>query len=200
VTLAISVFAGLADFGQQFAAELLAGTVVATAAYLVIERRLKLKQERRHARELSYDALEALRDELTHNRELATALRGSLPAGALPYLAFEVSGWEVVSQAPFLTSLEPATVKSLVGAYRRLRGANQQHAQLFDLTYGPTSTLSFVIAGASETPDMRKRFERLGERRDDLRQRLVKRVEDLLPHLDSALAHVDSELGAVRRT
>jgi hypothetical protein len=194
----VGVLADIGDIGEGFVSEFLAGALVAFLAYIVIERRLRLRRDRQRRTEVSRIALKTLRDELAHNRELAKTMRENLPAGALPYLGFELGGWALVAQAPVFTTLEPSTVESLLDAYRRLRAANEQHALLFDLTYGATSALSFLLAGASESPETRRTFERIGDRRADLQRRLLSRVEDLSPIVDWAISEVDAELAEVR--
>ena len=99
-----------------------------------------------------------------------------------------------MSQVPVLTVLDPGTTKSLVDAYVRLRAANDQHRLLFDFMYGPTGTLSYLIAGTSATPEGRLSFRRLEDRRNDLRDRLLRRVEELEPYVETALSQVEEGL------
>jgi hypothetical protein len=179
---------------SDIVANAIGGLVAAMVVYFVIEHRLRLNRERRHRAEVSRDILEALREELEHNREIAREMRTHLPEGALPYDAFELGGWTLVSQVPVVTTLEPQTVQTLFEAYRRLRGANEQHDLLLDLMYGPTGTLSAVLATTSITGESRDGLERLEKRRSGLRNRLIKRVETLEPYLDSALDEIRREL------
>ena len=189
---------GVGQFGLEVLAEviggLLSGLIVAILVYVAIERRFRLGQERAQRVELARDVLLAVRDELARNQQVVTALRTHLPEGTLPYTAFEVTGWELVSQSPVFTVLDPATTKALLEVYVRLRAANDQHALLLDLTYGPTSTLSFLIAQAAPQDQARQALRRIEERRTDLRNRLVRRVAELDSPLATAAKQVNDKL------
>ena len=181
-------------FLNDLAANAVGGLIGGAVVYFVIEHRLRLNLDRRRRTEVSRNILKALREELEHNREVARKLLKHLPEKALPYDAFELGGWTLVSQAPVVTTLEPQTIQTLFEAYRRLRGANEQHDLLLDLTYGPTGTLSAVLATTSVSGEAREGLERLEKRRQGLRDRLRRRVEVLEPDLDSALEAIRREL------
>lgn len=180
----------------DIAVNAIGGLIAATVLYFVIEHRLRLRRERRHRVEISRDILETLREELEHNREVARQLSRHLPEGALPYDAFELGGWTLMSQVPVITTLEPQTVRKLFEVYRGLRGANEQHALLLDLMYGPTATLSTLFATSSMTGESSDGRERIEKRRAGLRDRLVRRVDALQPYLDSALQQIHQELSS----
>jgi hypothetical protein len=180
------------DFLSSTLAEVVGGGLVAVLLYFLIERRLRLNEERSRRAQVAAAVLSALRRELAHNGRVAEALREHLPRGDLPYERFETSGWALVSQVGGLTALDSATVRVLLDAYPRIRSANDQHELLVDLTYGATGAVTFVIARSSERG--RETFQRLDERRADLRGRLLRRVEELEPVLRDAIARVDAEL------
>lgn len=172
--------------------------MVASVAFFLIERRFRIREEQTKRTETAKGILRALRDELEHNSRIAESLRENLPKEALPYSGFQLNGWTLLSQVPAFTAISASTVNRLLDAYLRTRSANEQHALLFDLTYGATGALSFVIAGAAPGQEGRMTFQRLEERRDDLRKRLLHRVEELQPFLADALQEVEAELGEPR--
>ena len=172
----------------------IAGVVVALAAYLLIERRLQLRRDRQRRAEVTEDILAAVRDELAYNKRVAEAMLANLPEGAITSAALEDTSWTLVSQVPVFTVLEPKTLEALLDTYLRVRTVNKQHALLFDFTYGPTAALSFLVA--SQSADGHESFQRLVRARDDLRARLLRRVEDLVPRLDEATRRVGEELRA----
>ena len=193
------MIAAIPDFWQAVLSGLLVNVIVVSAGYFVVERRLKLREDRANRVAISRDILKTVHDELAHNREVAASLIEHLPQGALPYLGFQVNGWTLIAQVPAFTALGPATIKSLLDAYLRFQDANEQHSLLLDFTYGSTGTLAFLIATSSPSPDGKTNLQRLEERRDDLRKRLLVRVTELKPHVDVALSTVQEELDASLR-
>jgi hypothetical protein len=184
----------LSNAAANLIGDLVAGGLVAVGVYLVIERRLRLQQERANRAEIGRGILSALADELRYNIRVADTLLEHLPKGALLYSGFEMNGWTLVSQVPAIATLDPSTVKALLDAYLRLRSANEQHRLLFDFTYGGTGAISFLVAGTTTAPEGRAAFQRIEDQRVDLRERLLRRVEDLVPHLRVALDQVEHEL------
>lgn len=184
-----------ADLVGPFAAEAAAGIVVAAAAYFLIERRLQLRRDRAQRVEINRGFLAVVRGELERNLEAAEKMRQTLPRGDLPYEAFDLGAWSLLSQAPVLAVVSRDAVQSIVDTYVRLRAANDQHALLFDFNYGSTAALAVVIAGGSSAKGARSGYAQLEKQRDDLRERLSRRIEDLEPRLRTALTAVDRELG-----
>jgi hypothetical protein len=183
--------------GGNIVAELIgvvASAVVGIVIYLGIEHRLSIQRDRLSQRAIGQAILSALSDELSDNLRVAEGLQEYLPRNVLPYSAFEVNGWNLVSQVPAITTLEANAVKALVEAYGGLRSANEQHRLLFDFTYGGTAAISFVMAGTATTPEGRAAFQRIEDQRRDLRDRLIRRVENLIPTLRSTLSLVHEEL------
>jgi hypothetical protein len=184
----------LTDFANSVLANIIGGALVAFAVYFVIERRFRIREEQAKRTQTAHGILHALRDELEHNKRVADALLEHLPKQALPYSGFELTGWTLLSQVPAFTAISASTVNALLDAYLRIRSANEQHALLFDLTYGATGAISFAIAGAATDQAGRTTFLRLEERRDDLRERLLRRVDELKAYLGVALDEVNRDL------
>lgn len=181
-------------FGYQLVATVLANLAVAGMVFFFIERRFQLGAQRAQRAELAIDMLGAVKSELELNRQVAETMRVNLPKGVLPYTAFEVTGWDLLSQSQVFTALEAATTKPLVEVYGALRAANDQHAMLLDLMYGPTSALAFLTAQAAPRDHAENAMRRIDERRGDLRDRLLRRIEYLEPILSTTIDQIDTEL------
>jgi hypothetical protein len=184
----------LRDLVSALIAELAAGLMLAALAYFYLESLLDVRRERKQRFALSRDFLAVVGDELKRNREARDVLEENLRRGALPYQAFEVGGWSLLSQAPVLTAVGRDTVKDLTHVYVKLRAANEQHALLFDFTYGSTGALSVLLAAGSMTPAARSGYAQIEARREDLKERLLKRIEDLREPLERAGDAVTTEV------
>jgi hypothetical protein len=187
------VFAFWSDVLSGTVADLIGGALVALLAYALIERRLRLREDRARRAELTRAILAAVEDELHRNAGVADALIEHLPNGSLPYSRFGTESWPLVAQIPALTALDGRTVKALLATYILTREANEQHSLLLDLTYGATGAVAFLVASTS-TESGASSFRRFDERRDDLRARLLRRVEDLRPHLQETARLVADQL------
>jgi hypothetical protein len=164
-------------------------------AYLVIERRLHLRQERERREEVVGDVLEIVQRELEFNVTRAQALVAHLPRGQIPYPAFDANGWRLISQAPVLTAMHPDSLDILTKTYNRLRAANELYWEVYDLLNGSTAILAAFLATSEAADDPLSRFDEL---RLGRRDRLVERIEELRPVLDEAVARVARDLSSRR--
>jgi hypothetical protein len=176
----------------------IAPLVVGGLVYVAIERKLVMRAEKARRLAVRAGVLAAVLDELRLNRAVAQRLLEHLPNAAIPFAGFETSGWTLVSQIAGLTALDVVTVKELIDVYVRVRAAHDQHLLLVDLTYGATGATVFVIA-SSGAREGREAFERFDARREDLRGRLLRRVEELEPRLAEAIRTVEGQLAGFTR-
>jgi hypothetical protein len=188
------LFAG--DFAEavwsNFLGSLAAGTIIAAAAYFIIDRRLR-RTEQRHARqELVAAVLREVRRELEHDRRQARILLEHVPHDELPVPLFDVNGWTLLMQADVLTALDAETLEILVKTYNRLRTSNDQWSVASDLHAGPSAVIAYGLGTLVQAA-----MERFTTHRRAIFKSLAGRVEELVPVLDDALAAVDSQLASI---
>jgi hypothetical protein len=186
-----------ADFVSVVLANIVSGALVAAGAYLLVERRFNLRRERDARREMMWDALSAIRDELKSNRERVDLFTEHLSSTELPYPPFEASGWDLLSQAQVFTILSPETAASLVKLYKQLATINAYYGDVQDFMFGrtavsaATSLATLAVLNESAYQSQRDRFE---HRRLLMLQRLGERVRDLAPLLEETEKVVEDEL------
>jgi hypothetical protein len=197
------------DFGIQVGAGvvagLVAGAILLSLGYWLIDRRLHLKARRdqverdhesqRHMRE---QVLSHVLAELMSNATLLPVWKEALSPESfgVPYPGFDVAGWLLISQAPALLVLENATISALAAAYYRMQSANGMLDDVADLSGGPTSLLASSIAAPwiDEKPRVEQVYRNFKNQRDQMRAMLIERLDELKPRLDDAIDAVEREL------
>ncbi len=177
--------------------EVVSGAVFAALIYGVLEMRLHLRSDRKRRETTAAEILRAVSNELQYNASVAERLLEHLPEGSLPYARFETNGWELIRQVAGLSALSEKTVTALLETYARTRSANEQHGLLLDLTYGATGAVVSMIA-ASSPDNGQASFTRYEKHRQDLRDRLLRRAEDLKEKLPETRKLVEDELAEHR--
>lgn len=170
-----------------------AAALVAVLAYLLIERRLHLREERMKREEVVRDVLEIISLELRHDLKVADQLTTNLAEGYLSHPPFDVNGWTFISQAPVLTALESDTLEGLTKAYNRLRIANELYWEISDLRDGATAALVHLL-GTSE--EARKPLGQFYNLRDQRTEQFVVKVQELRPVVERVAAHVERQLAS----
>lgn len=121
----------------------------------------------------------------------------------VPSPGFELGGWALVSQAPALLTISPATSEKLVHAYNRMHGANDLREQLLDLVNGTSALSVHLAAAAAGLPDgtypsgIAQVITEFETHKVSIRDGLLRRLEDMKPFLDDAIDAVESALGIV---
>jgi hypothetical protein len=190
------------NFWPNVIANVVGGLAVVGLAYLVIERRLHLREQRQAEQrdrvrrwELVQDVLLAVDVELTHNALQAELIVDHVQQEELPYPAFETNGWLLISQSPVFSAINPGTLRRLLRVYNRLRSANDFHAKTYDFLFGSTAVLAVVGIESLDDPGSREAHQRaFTEHRGRMRDDLTNRVRELQPHLVEALQRVQQEL------
>jgi chromosome segregation ATPase len=190
-------------FLSSFLADVAAGAVLLVAGYLLVERRLHLRErsERRkeafERRQTTREAiLRATHGELESNAALLQTALKELPTGGIPYPGFDVNGWSLVSQIAALTTLQRETIEALALAHNRMNSANEQLQFLSDLNHRRTAILTTAAAAPSlSEPKVQEAYEMFLDYRDTLRNGLIQRLKELKPHIDNAIGAVETELG-----
>jgi hypothetical protein len=198
----------IADFGGflcNVAASVVAGVIVLAIAYWFVEERLSLRErlvraqedeeQQRRTREA---VLRTVHEELESNAAQLTNAFDVLPKdeALLLFPLFDVSIWPIVSSTGVFASLSPETATALVHAYNRMETANQQNADLLDLSQGRSGIL--VAMEAASAPDKEpaaKLYARFNAQRSRRRNELLDRLRDVKRHLDTAIDAVEDELG-----
>ncbi len=198
------------SFGTEFwpalLANLLSAAAVAALAYFLIERRLHLREreqrredelERERARqwEVSQDVLRAVAEELDHNAQQAALLAEHLPRGEVPYPAFDVNGWYLLVHPTVVEAMQQRTLRRLVRVYNRFRTANDYHAIVNDVHFGPSGVMA--VATITSIPDKttrREEEEKFEAHRQTMVALLLERVDELRPLLDETRKLVHEEL------
>lgn len=206
----------LATFADAFlpglAADAIAGALVLGFGYVAIDRRLRLEdklqeaeRERQRKLELRQSALRIVYGELESHASLFDVWETALgTADAVPFPGFDVNGWFLVSQADVLASLAPETASVLMHAYNRLRSANDQLAQIADMSHGPSAIR--VAAGVSEAaapdgtlpPMVARMRDAFAGHLEALRAAMLDRLADLRTFVYEAIDAIERELGEAR--
>jgi hypothetical protein len=117
-------------------------------------------------------------------------------AEGVPFPLFDIGYWDVLAQAAIFTTLKEETVAALTHAYNRMGSANDQCKALADLSHGSTGLLAHAMfAGRMDDPQVAEIHDQYIEFRDDTRLKLLDRLANLMPHLESAIDAVERELG-----
>jgi hypothetical protein len=192
------------DFGIQVAAGFVVGAILLFLGYLVIDRRLHLKERHDRAEREETDrgrirehVLTHVLDELMSNAAALPIWKKALSANDLgvPYPGFDVAGWSLISQAPALLSLEKTTISSLAHAYYRLQSANEMLKEVADICYGSSSLLARIFTAPwIENPRVEETYRKFQAQRDQMRSELVARLDNLKPRIDDAIDAVEREL------
>jgi hypothetical protein len=100
------------DVASGFLGGVASSLVALYVAYRFVDARLHLKERREDeaqraaARaEMRTASLTAVHNELESAAALAQRLLTELPTGGIPYPGYDLTGWPLVSQAPFFTTL-----------------------------------------------------------------------------------------------
>lgn len=198
----------LSEFVRTVAAEaiagIVAGVVVLGLGYLVVDKKLSLREALDRQRDHEVQRVINLRAVLgaVHGElegaatQLTTGLT-EIPSGGVMFPLFDCSMWPLVAEPAIFTTLGKPTVQALTHAYNRMRTANEQNELLADLNHGPTAILTAAIAAGSIENDLVKEtYERFQHHRDVIvRTGVVERLQDLKPYLDQAIDAVEAELG-----
>jgi hypothetical protein len=190
------------EFLIGLAQTVLGGIAVAGAVYLLIERRLRLKDASDHRRALDAQhdenrttVLDAVCAELEGAAGMLHTFVTTLKAGTIPYPGFDVTGWVLVSQAVIFTTLKRGTVEQLTHAYNRMKTTNEQLAELSDLIHGSTAVLVHAtVAGRRDDTEVAEVYAQYVEHGENLRAGIIDRLNELKPHLDNAIDAVKAEL------
>jgi hypothetical protein len=207
----------LGSFGSLFwptlVATIVGGAIVLSLGYLLVDKRLNLKDK------ADRDAEEESARTATREAVLSVAV-GELQWAAaripdyievlttkdetIPSPGFEVNGWPLISQTPALRTVNAETTEVVLMAYNRLRTFNDRLADLADLTHGPTSTLFHVTVAASidasgeMAPQVRQIYDQTNALRRTLATALADRLRDAKPHVDTAIDTIEIELGVYK--
>jgi hypothetical protein len=73
--------------------------------------------------------------------------------------------------------------------------ANELHAMVFDFDQGPTAVLAAIGAGSMSDPVIAANYTHFEQHREEMKGRLLERVENLAPHLYRAIDLIEGELG-----
>jgi hypothetical protein len=188
-----------------FASSVLAGALLLWLGYKLVERRLRLEDERDRRQAIEDErtqyrqaVLGAVHRELEHAASQIQEWKGALSGEeyGVPDPGLDVGAWPLVTQAAFFTVLQQETIEALTHAYNRMNSVNGQLAFLADLNHGPTAiTVNASVAGRLDHAQVNEAFDKFRAHRDAVRGGLVSRLADLKPRLDDAIDAVEAELG-----
>jgi hypothetical protein len=179
------------DFAQAFWSTFLASALVAFLAYRLIEYRFQLQRERLARAELVRAVLKTVKAELEDNVTRAEALPEMVKREEVPYPLFDLNGWTLVSQATVFAALESATLNVLVRSYNRLRTADELYRHYNDLMYGATAVLAVTTIESLDEKTNAAHAEKFNAHRTTVGDRLVDRVEELLPLVKEAIERLE---------
>jgi hypothetical protein len=177
-----------------------AGVAVAIAGYLLIDRRLRLRERAATERRIRQSVLKLVHGELLSNASMVTTCRDVLPRLEVPFPGFEVTAWSLVSQAQALLTVPPETADALVHAYNRTRSTNEQLYQLRELIAGNTALtvqleMSAAVDADGSLPEpMRNTYLEVNAYKNNLRDAVLERLDDLQERLNDAIDAVEHDL------
>jgi hypothetical protein len=188
------------SFFDTFWPSLAAGVLVLALGYIAIDRLLGLRERVRDEARTRHAVLQIVHGELLHNGSEVTTWREELPTMGIPFPGFELGGWQLVSQMDALLTLSPKTADCLVHAYNRMRSCNEQLTTLRDLVSG-ASALAVALRVADSVrddgtnpPPIDAFLAEYRQLKIDLRDGLLRRVDDLEPYLNDAIDAVEHEI------
>jgi hypothetical protein len=190
-------------FFDAFWPALAAGVVVLAVGYLAINWLLGLRERAKNERRTREAVLQIVLNELLHNAGEYTTWREELPTMGIPFPGFQLEGWNLVSQMDALLTLSEGAADLLVQAYNRMQSCNDQLAVLRDLNSGSSAlrvaltVASSAAADGSNSPAMDAFIAEYQEHKVELRDALLRRLDDLKPYLDQAIDSVRREIEIV---
>jgi hypothetical protein len=190
-------------FWPALASGLIGGLVVLGMGYYLIEKRLRLRERAESERQTRRAVLQIVNSEMLHNASHLNLFIDELPQMQIPSPGFELGGWVLVSQAPALLTLRADTADKLVHAYNRMRSANEQRDQLLDLVNGPSALRMAIAAAEAQLPDdtypdtVAKVISEYEAHKTNIRDGLLRRLDDLKLFLDNAIDAIEAELEIV---
>jgi hypothetical protein len=190
-------------FFDAFWPALAAGVGVLAIGYLAINWLLGLRDRAKSAQHTREAVLQIVLTELLHNAGEFTTWQEELPTLSIPFPGFQLEGWNLVSQMDALLTVGKETADMLVHAYNRMRSCNDQLAELRDLNSGRSALRVALTVASSAAPDGSNSpaidavVEEFTQNKLDLRDALLRRLEDLKPYLDDAIDAVGREIDIV---
>lgn len=187
-------------FFDAFWPALAAGLIVLGVGYIVINWLLGLRDRARSEERIREAVLRIVHGELLHNASEVTTWREELPTMGVPFPGFELEGWRLVSQTDAFLSLDSGTAERLVHVYNRLRSCNRMLDELRDLNSGASALAVELHAAASARSDgtvpaaMQIAIDEFTTHKRQVRDGLLRRVDDLDAHINNAIDVVEREI------
>jgi hypothetical protein len=174
------------EFGAGLAQSVIAGMIIAWVLYRIVDRRLKLKQDRVRRAEFVRGILEMLRLELAEDIGKVDVMKIHIPKDETPMPAFQTTCAGLILQAEVFTAFSPDTTQKLLFAYNRLESTNELHARLSESRFG-----MIAMVGSLAAKFFRGGGDEVLLHRRQLQEKLLDRCDEMVPYLEDALAAVN---------
>lgn len=196
------------SFLPDILAGIISGAAVVAGAYVVIDRKLHLRdaaerraeQTRQEARNREA-ALTAVHVELESNAAALKFAVEALGKGSIGYPLFDTTTLRLAFEPVIFVTLQTDTVKALLQAFNRMSTANDLHAFVFDFQEGQTAVVTAMVhAVGNESPRSDDAAKNWVEHRQHMSAALLQRCQNLGDYLYAGSMQLSASLDESSRS